>query len=223
MSRYTSKSDFGDWCEMHNNPSQIVELANVYMGDAKVEIKNEKDLIPYYTHLIASMACSPESQNIHLSRESFIDIDEKEFMAWKIITAIKVARKAKKERKPFTYEYLKESKELRYDTTDQLIWKKLVSIVNGYPNILKEHISKDFRESLDYVSNWLYPKYFFDVHDIMHNRMRESFVEFAKENGFSVIKKNATSFERTEGIYHPVINKMCLSIMDFHKMEADWG
>jgi hypothetical protein len=168
------------------------------------------------------MACSPESQNIHLSRESFIDIDEKEFMAWKIITAIKVARKAKKERKPFTYEYLKDSKELRYDITDKFIWKKLVSIVNGYPNILKEHISKDLRESLDYVSNWLYPKYFFDVHDIMHNRMRKSFVEFAKENGFSVIKKNATSFERTEGIYHPVINKMCLSIMDFHKMEADW-
>ena len=53
MSRWTSKCDFCDDCEMIHNPQEIVENTKIYLGDARIMIKEEKDLIPYYTHLVA--------------------------------------------------------------------------------------------------------------------------------------------------------------------------
>ena len=223
MSKFTGKSDFFDWCEMHNEPSKVVELAKVYMGDAKLSINSEKDLIPYYTHLITSMACSSDGQNIHLSKESFIDSEEKEHLSWRISTAIQYARKAKKEKQPFNYEYLKSQKDLKYDNTVPFVWKNIVSIINDNPDLIKEHISKDYREAEDYISNWLYPKYFYDVHDPMHNRMREEFVEFAEESGFSVLEKNGMNVSWTDGEFHPVFVKMCRSIDEYYTMSKNWG
>ena len=73
MSKWTGKSDFCDWCEMHNNPQEIVEKASVYYGDAKVAINSPHDLIPYYTHLTAMIASDQNGkQNIHLSMSNSV-------------------------------------------------------------------------------------------------------------------------------------------------------
>ena len=108
ISKWTGKCDFADDCEMIRTPEEIVERSDIYLGDAKVEIKTPKDLIPYYTHIVAS-ACynKDEGNTINLSKESFIDSEEKDFMAWRIMDAIKLARKAKKEKKSFDLNYLK--------------------------------------------------------------------------------------------------------------------
>lgn len=224
MSRHTGKCDFEDWCEMHNSPSEIVEKATIYLGDAKVDIKNEKDLIPYYTHLIASMCCiKDEGQTINLSSHSFIDGEEEEFMTWRIRDVIAAARKAKKEKKPFTFEYFKNWK--YYDpfgSTPQFVWEELIKIVNDNPDIIKMHLPSDYRDCEYFMHRWVIPEYFYKVHDPMHTRYREEFIKFAKENGYSVLEprdKGMQNAERTEGIAHPVITHMCLAVIDFYEMQ----
>ena len=84
---------------MIHNPQEFVEKSKIYLGDARVMIKEEKDLIPYYTHLVASACYNKESGNtIHLSRDSFINSEEREFLSWKIRDIISMFRKAKKEK-----------------------------------------------------------------------------------------------------------------------------
>ena len=108
MSRWTGKFDFYDDCEMIHTSDEMVECSDVYLGDAKVEIKSKNDLIPYYTHTIASACYSKsEGNTIHLSRESFIDSEEKDFLVWRIMDAIRIARKARKEKKHFNLDYLR--------------------------------------------------------------------------------------------------------------------
>ena len=223
MSKFTGKSDFYDWCEMHNEPSKIIKIAKVYLGDAKVDTTSEKELIPYYTHLIASMACTPDMQSINLSKESFIDSEEKDFLSWKIELAIKSVRKAKKEKTAFNYDFLMKQKEMTYETGETFLWRKIIDVINKYPDVIKEHIPASSYEARNYISNWLIPKYFNDVHDSMHNRMREDFVAFAAEHGYSTIKIINGKPERTEGVYHPVINEMGFHIWEYHLMVTNFG
>lgn len=224
MSKFTGKSDACDWFCMHNEPEKIVGIASVYLGDAKVQTNTAQDLIPYYTHLIASMAASKDSQIINLSKESFIDSEEKSYLSWRIRDVIKVARKAKKEKKNFDFEYFKSNYN---DTifTSPILWKKIISVINENSDLIKEHISNDWDRAENYITEWLIPRYFYNVHDSMHNRMREDFIKFGEENGYSVIKRVDTpdKYKRTEGIYHPVFTKMCFDVIEFHKMMEKYG
>lgn len=208
---------------MIRTPEDIVGRSDIYLGDAKVEIKTSKDLIPYYTHIVASACYTKDNGNsIHLSKESFIDSEEKERLVWRIMDAIKFARKAKKEKKPFDLNYFKAERNDKFDTTPDFLWKKIISIVNGQPEIIKMHISKDYCVASRYITDWVIPNYFYDVHDPNHNRSREEFVKYCEENGFSVIKDRGDYYERTEGIYHPIITKMCMKIEEYYRMERTY-
>ena len=92
---------------MIHNPQEFVEKSKIYLGDARVMIKEEKDLIPYYTHLVASACYNKESGNtIRLSRNSFIDSEEREHVAWRVRDVISAFRKAKKEKVDVTLDYM---------------------------------------------------------------------------------------------------------------------
>ena len=96
---------------MIHNPQEIIEKSKIYLGDARVMIKEEKDLIPYYTHLVASACYNKESGNtIRLSRNSFIDSEEREHVAWRVRDVIGAFRKAKKEKVDVTLDYMKKQK-----------------------------------------------------------------------------------------------------------------
>lgn len=202
---------------------EIVERSDIYLGDAKVEIKTSKDLIPYYTHIVSSASYNKDEGNtINLSKESFIDTEEKDFMVWRIMDAIKLARKAKKEKKPFDLNYLKSERNDKFDTTPDFLWNKIISIINGQPDLIKEHISKDYTVASRYIINWIIPNYFYDVHDSSHNRMREDFVRYCEENGFSVIKNVGGRIQPINGEYHPVITRMCMKIEEYYRMERTY-
>lgn len=202
---------------------EIVERSDIYLGDAKVEIKTSKDLIPYYTHIVSSASYNKDEGNtINLSKESFIDTEEKDFMVWRIMDAIKLARKAKKEKKPFDLNYLKSERNDKFDTTPDFLWNKIISIINGQPDLIKEHISKDYTVASRYIINWIIPNYFYDVHDPSHNRMREDFVRYCEENGFSVIKNVGGRIQPINGEYHPVITRMCMKIEEYYRMERTY-
>lgn len=200
---------------MIHSPQEIIEKSKIYLGDARVMIKEEKDLIPYYTHLVASACYNKESGNvIHLSRDSFINSQEREFLAWKIRDVISAFRKAKKENVEVTLDYLK-SKRYYLGDTENFIWLALIDKIKHNTDLIKVHLPKDYRECSHFISEWLIPNYFNDIHDSMHNRHREEFIKFAQENGYR-------NFDE-DGIYHPIIWKMCACIDEYHKMKEKYG
>ena len=219
MSKWTGKSDFCDWCEMHNSPQTIVEKATVYMGHAKLSINKESDLLPYYTNLISSMASNQEGQSIHLTQDSFIDIEEKEFLSTKVYSAIRWKRKADKEKVQFNYKYIQAQKDF---WTDELaLWNKIISIMNKNPEIAKVHLNKEYRQALRYIEKFLIPEYFHDVHDGRHTRYREQFVKYCSENGYCAFSWNFETCEvgyQNQGEWHPILRDMCFAIADYHKM-----
>ena len=201
---------------MIHNPQEFVEKSKIYLGDARVMIKEEKDLIPYYTHLVASACYNKESGNtIHLSKDSFINSEEREFLSWKIRDIISMFRKAKKEKIEVTLDYIK-SQNYYWGNGEDFIWSALIDKIKNNMDLIKVHLPKDYRECSYFISEWLMPNYFYDIHDSMHNRFREEFVKFAHENGYS-------TFEDDKGIYHPIIWKMCYSIEEYKKMNKKYG
>lgn len=215
MSRWSGKCDFCDDCEMIHNPQEIIEKSKIYLGDARVMIKEEKDLIPYYTHLVASACYNKESGNvIHLSRDSFINSEEREFLAWKIRDVIGAFRKAKKENVEVTLDYLK-SKKYYLGDTENFIWLALIDKIKHNTDLIKVHLPKDYRKCSYFISEWLIPNYFNDIHDSIHNRHREEFIKFAHENGYRNFNE--------DGIYHPIIWKMCADINEYYKMKEKYG
>lgn len=200
---------------MIHNPQEFVEKSKIYLGDARVMIKEEKDLIPYYTHLVASACYNKESGNtIHLSRDSFINSEEREFLSWKIRDIISMFRKAKKEKIEVTLDYVK-SQKYYWGNGEDFIWSALIDKIKNNMDLIKVHLPKDYKECSYFISEWLIPNYFYDIHDSMHNRFREEFVKFAHENGYR-------NFDE-DGIYHPIIWKMCADINEYHEMKEKYG
>ena len=223
MSKWTGKSDFYDWCEMHYSPEEIVKIADICMGNARVRIENTKDLIPYYTNLIASAGCSKDSQRVRLSEESYIDDEEKTHISIMVYDAIKLARKAKKEKKTFNLKYCETQKKFWPSETD--VWWKIIEIINGNSNIIKIHLPHDFREVHTFIHNYVIPTYFSNVHDAMHTREREEFIKFCSENGYMAFSWNFKSGEvgfQNQGIHHPLIWNMCWKITEYHKMKKEF-
>lgn len=202
---------------MIHNPQEIIEKSEIYLGDARVMIKEEKDLIPYYTHLVASASYNKECGNvIHLSKDSFINFEEKEHLSWKIQDLISTFRKAKKEKINVTLDYVKSQK---YYWGEDFIWSALIDKIKNNMDLIKVHLPKDYRECSYFISEWLIPNYFSDIHDSMHNRFREEFVKFAQENGYRTFEGDKIN----EGIYHPIIWKMCRAIEEYKKMNEKYG
>ena len=217
MSRWTGKSDFCDWCEMHNTPEEIVEKATIYIGNAKVDIKEPKDLIPYYTNLIASMGCSKDSQIINLSKSSYIDEEEEERLAWRIRDAICEARKAKRNKEELTAQML--IKNDPFSSDSKIIWHVIVDIINKNPEIIKYHLPKDFYELSDFFRSWIIPKYFFGIHLPYANRQREEFLKFAADNGFTIYNNNNKDLKDS---FHPMLYHMRFDIDAYNKMVHDY-
>lgn len=200
---------------MIHNPQEIIEKSKIYLGDARVMIKEEKDLIPYYTHLIASASYNKEKGNvIHLSRDSFINSEEREHLSWKIQDIISTFRKAKKEKIDVTLDYVK-SQKYYWGNGEDFIWSALIDKIKNNTDLIKVHLPKDYRECSYFISEWLIPNYFYDIHDSMHNRYREEFMKFAHENGYR-------NFDE-DGIYHPIIWKMCTCVDEYYKMKEKYG
>jgi phenylpyruvate tautomerase PptA (4-oxalocrotonate tautomerase family) len=215
ISKWTGKCDFYDDCEMIHNPQEIIEKSKIYLGDARVMIKEEKDLIPYYTHLVAMASYNKEYGNvICLSRESFIDREEKEFLSWKIQDVITTFRKAKREKVEVTLDYLKKQK-YYWGHGEDVVYSAIIDKIKNNMDLIKVHLPKDYRECNYFISEWLIPNYFNDIHDSMHNRYREEFIKFAHENGYRNFNE--------DGIYHPIIWKMCASIDEYNRMNEKYG
>lgn len=217
---FTGKSDFFDWCNMHYTPETIIEKATIFLGDAEIKKDKPEDLIPYYTHLIASAGCTPEKQSICLSSWSWIDQEERERNAVMLYGMIKAARKAKKEKVAFDFDYYKSQKGY-YGYADKAyiaLYKNAIDIINTKPYIIKTHLPTDYRQALSYLEEYVIPRDFSNLHDAMHNRMREDFVRYAAENGYGAFSCNGFTILKPGERYHPIVYSMSIMISDYYKM-----
>lgn len=218
MSEWTGKCDFADHCDMIYKPEEIVKNSEVFMGNARILIRDTHDLIPYYTNLISMMSASNGHQSIHLSQNSYIDDDEADRLSYRIYAIIKVARKIKKLKRPLFFNDLPEDVFAFYDDDDIPVLKAIIDIINSEPSIIKEHLPSDYRESLRKIQMYLIPKYFNGIHLKYSNLKRENFVKFAQKNGFGIFESINGVLVSAEGEFHPLIHKMCYSIYEYQKM-----
>lgn len=196
---------------MLGTPEEVVQKARIFMGNARVAIKEARDLIPYYTNLISMMYSSANEQVIHLTQDSYIDIEERERLSWRIVQAIKLARKLKR---PLTEADFDEQNTIYGEPA--LVWA-IIDRVNSDPTITKLHLPRDYRESLSYVEHDVIPRYFYGIHTAGSNAQRERFIEFAKEHGFSTF----TEYDSTkvkDGEFHPLITELCREIIEYKEL-----
>lgn len=220
MGRFTGKSDFDDWCNMHYTPETIIEKAVIYLGDAEIKKDKPEDLIPYYTHLIGSLSACPEKQTIFLSSQSWINSEERERIAIMLYGMIKAARKAKKEKAAFDFSYYKNQKNYYgyADKANVALYKNAIDIINTKPDIIKIHLPADYRQALSYLEEYIIPHYFYTIHDPIHNHMREDFVHYAAENGYNAFLCGGFTITKQGKLFHPVISSMNFMINDYYKM-----
>lgn len=208
MGKYTGKSDFFDWCNMHNKPEDVIKKATVFLGGAKITFEKPEDLIPYYTHTIASMSCSKEKQFINLSKESYLDTREKERLSNFIYNSIIWAQKAHREKKSFNLDFIKDQKNYKvYSSEDDYILSSIVNKIKKYPELIKFPIKCD-----SIIKEYILPHYFDDIHDKTITSLKEDFIKYAEENGFAIYKENSST-----GEYHPIIWNMSLDVAQYHK------
>lgn len=208
MGRYTGKSDFDDWCNMHNKPEDVIKKATVFLNGAKITFEKPEDLIPYYTHTIASMSCSKEKQFINLSKESYLDTREKERLSNFIYNSIMWAQKAHREKKSFTLDFIKNQKNYKvYSLEDDYILNSIVNKIKKYPELIKFPIKCD-----SIIKEYILPHYFDDIHDKTITSLKEDFIKYAEENGFAIYKENASV-----GEYHPIIWNMSFDVAQYYK------
>lgn len=100
MSKFTGKSDFYDTVHMHYSVDEVLK-SDVYAYDGdKIRFDNEADILLYGPYLIGSMASSKNADgtsylNIHLSKQSYIDEHEKDFLFWYYLTVKNLIQKSK--------------------------------------------------------------------------------------------------------------------------------
>ena len=217
MGRYTGKSDFDDWCNVHNKPEDVIKKATVFLNGAKITFEKPEDLIPYYTHTIASMSCSKEKQFISLSKESYLDTREKERLSNFIHNSIIWAQKAHREKKSFNLDFIKDQKNYKalYSSEDDYILSSIVNKIKKYPELIKFPIKCD-----SIIKEYILPHYFDDIHDKTITSLKEDFIKYAEENGFATFFWDDISSMAT-GEFHPIIWEMCKKIADYHKMENE--
>ena len=211
MGRYTGKSDFDDWCNMHNKPEDVIKKATVFLNGAKITFKKPEDLIPYYTHTIASMSCSKEKQFINLSKESYLDTREKERLSNFIYNSIIWAQKAHREKKSFNLDFIKNQRNYKvYSSEDDYILSSIVNRIKKYPELIKFPIKCD-----SIIKEYILPHYFDDIHDKTITSLKEDFIKYAEENGFASYKENVSIEEK--GVYHPIIWNMSFDVAQYYK------
>ena len=210
MSKYTTEVRY--ICEVsaglvesadYMKVEDVIKKATVFLSGAKITFEKPEDLIPYYTHTIASMSCSKEKQFINLSKESYLDTREKERLSNFIYNSIIWAQKAHREKKSFNLDFIKDQKNYKiYSSEDDYILSSIVNKIKKYPELIKFPIKCD-----SIIKEYILPHYFDDIHDKITTSLKEDFIKYAEENGFAIYKENSST-----GEYHPIIWNMSLDV-----------
>ena len=99
------KSDFEDFCEMHHSPEEVLSKYQIFAyGNELVPLnmKSKKDLVAYYPWLIGLMTSNKDTGGVvHLSSESYLDIEERQRIQWAYDEVLRYYKKCKRKKEEF--------------------------------------------------------------------------------------------------------------------------
>lgn len=138
--------------------------SKIYVRDiGPIKMETYQDFIPYMHFLISSAGFSKEGATIHLSKESWIDTEERDSLELKFEKVLKYYKKCKKDKETFNYEgFIKWNK--NWDIGDcSYIYKPLI-----------ERFIKDPKEAIKMRTK--------GIHTARHQRIRFNQYEYALKN-----------------------------------------
>ena len=104
MSMYSGRCDVADCYD--DKSDEYLQKSNFYIGEdiVPLRINNQHDLAPYYPYLVAVAGSDGTRSTISMSTESYIDIEEREHLDWKLRDLQKYRRKCKRNKVPYVEE-----------------------------------------------------------------------------------------------------------------------
>lgn len=160
----SGKCDFQDQVEMFRSPEEILDKYQVYANEHELiplKIKSKKDLVAYYPFLVAFMFSNKETGgHIHLSKRSYIDEEEDEWMKWKLDELKRYYRKCKRNK-------------VEFDD------KEAMKLISFYEPV--EDYKLELLRRVKMFGNRATSE---GVHDPMHDHMRKQWFDLMLENGW---------------------------------------
>lgn len=107
MSKYCGKCDVYDTFVMiGERDDDYLKRSKFYIRDEsgkehRVHIQNQTDLIPYYPYLVSSMGSDSESAVCFLSKESFVDTEERTLLQGDLDRVLRYYNKCKRNKIKF--------------------------------------------------------------------------------------------------------------------------
>lgn len=99
MSRYSGKCDVADMYDDYTD--EQLQNTDFYIGRniVPLRIESQKDLAPYYPHLVCVSSRGNSRETCVITTDSFIDREEAEHLSWRLESLKKYRRKCKREKK----------------------------------------------------------------------------------------------------------------------------
>lgn len=108
MSKYSGKCDFADHINIHGMDS--VRKSKIYLGydnfiaGISLNIKSERDAMPFYAHIISFCSMRDGVGNVILTERSWLDLEEEDRLKLYRDAAIKEYRRCKRNKIEFVPE-----------------------------------------------------------------------------------------------------------------------
>lgn len=161
----SGKCDFEDTVSIYG-VDNILNKYNVYASDNEIvplKMESKKDLVAYYPYLVGLMTSDKETGGIiRLSKESYIDTEEKERFGWKLESLKRYWRSCKRNKVPFS--------------KDEAA-KKIVFFGDGKPEPHEQ-------ELIDRVAEHGEKATAEDLHDPWYDRMRGEWYQLMLDAGW---------------------------------------
>lgn len=90
---------------------EYLQNSNIYIGDniIPLRINNQHDLAPYYPYIVGIGSWRDGHAEIRLSTESFIDVEEREHLTWKLNNVLRYWRMCKRNKTPYNVDIAAQS------------------------------------------------------------------------------------------------------------------
>lgn len=157
MSKWSGKCDVCDW--FSGNSEEFISKSTIKIGETTLNIRNRKDLIPYYPYLVAMGGSDKEKCTVYLTKESYVDIEERESLNNDLRTLLDY----------YDAVYPDYDKEVAYNIIQPFGWKR--------------RYSKDL---VNRVAKFGHDATIDGLHDPTHERYRREFCEYLIKNDYDI-------------------------------------
>lgn len=157
MSRYSGKCDVYDTLVMIRciKDFSSVKIYRHFEDVVPLRIDSQKDLAPFYPYLTTMITSNNGYMNIILSDKSFVDIEEAEWLQWKLDDLKKYWRKCNRKKIPFDR-----------DEAERMVSWRIGDKLEPHVMELINRVEKlGDKATID------------DIHDPMHDRMRQELLD----------------------------------------------